>query len=165
MWPDTKIAPVLLKLALAAWVAWAWTAFGAEQPIAYSHKQHIALGLACLDCHSTADTAAAATIPSVTKCMLCHAKVAVDKPEIQKMSAFAKSRREIPWQRVYGFSTEASVRFQHAPHVRAGVQCATCHGDMAQATTAQPLVKHNMGTCLSCHRKNKASEDCITCHF
>jgi cytochrome c7-like protein/class III cytochrome C family protein len=162
MWTDIKIAPMLFRLALAAS---AWTAHGAEQPIAYSHKQHIALGLACLDCHSTADTSAAATIPSVQKCMLCHAKVAVDKPEIQKVSTFAKSRREIPWQRVYGFSTEASVRFQHAPHVRAGVQCSTCHGDMTQATTAQPLVKHNMGTCLSCHRKNKASEDCITCHF
>jgi len=142
-----------------------WVAHAAEQPIAYSHKLHIALGLACLDCHSTADTGAAATIPSVQKCMLCHAKIGTEKPEIKKIIAYANNRREIPWQRVYGFSEEAAVKFQHAPHVRAGVSCATCHGDMTQATTAQPLVKHNMGTCLSCHRKNKASEDCITCHY
>lgn len=97
--------------------------------------------------------------------MLCHAKIGADKPEIKKMASYVNNRREIPWQRVYGFPEEAAVKFQHAPHVRVGVSCATCHGDMTQATTAQPLVKHNMGTCLSCHRKNKASEDCIACHY
>jgi len=137
----------------------------AQQPIAYSHKQHIAMGLACLDCHSTADTQAAATIPSVRKCMLCHAKLGTSKPEIQKIAGFAKSGQEIPWERVYGFLPKAAVKFQHAPHTRAGVVCATCHGDMTIATTAQPLVNHTMGTCLTCHRANKASEDCATCHY
>src|ERR1043165_7657594 len=93
------------------------------QPIAYSHKQHIALGLECLDCHSSADTGAAATLPSVRKCMLCHAKVAADKPEIQKLAGFAKSKREVPWQRVYGFPKESLVKFQHSPHIRAKIEC------------------------------------------
>src|SRR6516225_8187586 len=44
----------------------------ADQPVAYSHKQHMALGLQCLDCHISADISAAAGIPSVRKCMLCH---------------------------------------------------------------------------------------------
>ena len=74
-------ADKILVLAL-----WTWTAAAAEQPIAYSHKLHVAGGLACLDCHSTADTGAAATIPSVQKCMLCHGKVGVDKPEIKKIA-------------------------------------------------------------------------------
>ena len=140
-------------------------AAGPPQPIAYSHKQHIALGLACLDCHITADTSAAATIPSVRKCMLCHAKIATTKPEIKKLAEFAAAKREVPWQRVYGFPAESLVKFQHAPHVRAKVECATCHGDMTQATTAERLVNHTMGTCLSCHRQNKASEDCAACHY
>jgi len=135
------------------------------QPVAYSHKQHIALGLECLDCHSTADTGAAATIPSVHKCMLCHAKLATDRPEVRKLAAYAGKRREILWRRVYGFPAAALVKFQHAPHFRAGIDCARCHGDMTQATTAEPLVKHNMGTCLSCHRRNHASEDCAACHY
>jgi hypothetical protein len=150
---------VLCILMVNAWAA------PSEQPIAYSHKQHIALGLQCLDCHSAADTRAAATIPSVRKCMLCHAKVASGKPEIQKLAAFSKSKREIPWRRVYGFPPESLVKFQHAPHVRAGIDCGTCHGDMTKATTAELLVKHTMGTCLSCHRQNKASEDCAACHY
>lgn len=136
-----------------------------DQPIAYSHRQHIDLGLQCLDCHSFADTGAAATIPSVRKCMLCHAKIATGKPEIKKLAAFADSRREVPWQRVYGFPREALVKFQHAPHARAKIGCATCHGDMEHATTAELLVKHDMGTCLSCHRRYKATEDCAACHY
>ena len=136
-----------------------------DQPIAYSHRQHIALGLRCLDCHSTADTSAAATIPSVRKCMLCHAKLATDKPEIQKLAAYAGKGREVLWRRVYGFPAEALVKFQHAPHFRAGIDCSRCHGDVTQATTAEPLVKHTMGTCLTCHRQNHASEDCAACHY
>jgi hypothetical protein len=140
-------------------------ALSAAQPIAYSHKQHIALGLQCLDCHSTADTRAAATIPSVQKCMLCHAKVANTKPEIKKLIAYSDAKREIPWERVYSFTREALVKFKHAPHIRAKVDCATCHGDMTQATVAERLVNHNMGSCVSCHRQKKASDDCAVCHY
>ena len=140
-------------------------AAAASQPVAYSHRQHIALGLECLDCHSGADVSAAATIPSVRKCMLCHAKIATAKPEIKKLADFAMQKREVPWQRVYGFPPESLVKFQHAPHTRANVACATCHGDMTQATTAERLVKHTMGTCLTCHRQNKATEDCAACHY
>jgi hypothetical protein len=150
---------LLVVMAMAA------TVLRAEQPIAYSHKIHIEHGLQCLDCHSGADTGARATIPSVSKCMLCHAKIATDNPEVKKVAGFAAARREIPWERVYGFDPAALVKFQHAPHIRAGVQCVRCHGDMTQAATAQPLVKHNMGTCVSCHRENHASEDCATCHY
>jgi hypothetical protein len=97
--------------------------------------------------------------------MLCHAKVAAAKPEIKKLAAFAASRREVLWQRVYGFPPESLVKFQHAPHARAKIACATCHGDMTLASSAELLVKHTMGTCLSCHRQYKATEDCAACHY
>jgi hypothetical protein len=159
-------APLLcLAAGLAAIFLYGGIGRAAVQPIAYSHKQHIALGLHCVDCHSSADTGAAATLPSVTKCMLCHAKIAASKPEIQKLAGYAAKKQEVPWQRVYGFDGEALVKFRHAPHFRAKIDCARCHGDMTQATTAEPLVKHTMGTCLSCHRQNKAPEDCAACHY
>src|SRR5437763_8095069 len=151
---------------MRGWLLYIWSVgilAGAGQPIAYSHKQHIALGLQCLDCHSSADTSAAATLPSVRKCMLCHAKLAAAKPEIQKLAGYAARKREVPWRRVYGFDREALVKFQHAPHFRAKIDCARCHGDMRQATTAARLVKHTTGTCLSCHRENQASEDGAAC--
>jgi Cytochrome c7 and related cytochrome c/Class III cytochrome C family len=156
--PGAILTPVLLVLLFT-------TICAASQPIAYSHKKHIAIGLQCLDCHSMADIGPAATIPSVTKCMLCHAKMGTDKPEIKKVAAYAAQGREIPWVRVYGFDPQALVKFNHAPHIRANVQCKTCHGDMTQAETAQKLVNHDMGTCLTCHRQKGASQDCATCHY
>ncbi len=158
----TQVLRICVLVALLA----GWMAAAVDQPIAYTHKKHIAIGMQCLDCHSMADIGPAATIPSVAKCMLCHAKIATDKPEIKKMATeYAAKGREIPWVRVYGFEPHAFVKFNHAPHIRAKVDCATCHGDMTQVDTAQKLVNHNMGTCLACHRQKGASQDCATCHY
>jgi len=137
----------------------------AEQPILFPHNRHAAIGLDCLDCHSTADTRAAAGMPSLRKCMLCHEKLAIEKPEVKKVRDYATRKLEIPWVRVYQFSPAALVKFRHAPHVRANIQCTTCHGAMAKATVAELEVKHTMGTCVGCHRQRNASQDCLTCHY
>jgi hypothetical protein len=137
----------------------------AQQPVAFPHNTHMRMGLDCIDCHIGADTKAEAGIPSVTKCMLCHAKLGRDKAEVKKVIDYANQKIEIPWQRVYEFAPSAHVTFKHAQHYQAGVGCATCHGDMTQATVAVKLVNHNMGSCLTCHRQKNASEDCATCHY
>lgn len=137
----------------------------AVQPVAFPHNKHMKLGMGCLDCHIGADSRAEAGIPSVQKCMLCHAKLLKDDPEVKKAIAFANRQIEIPWTRVYGFAPEARVKFRHAPHYAAGIPCATCHGDLTKAGSAELVVKHNMGTCLSCHRQKHATEDCAACHY
>jgi len=137
----------------------------AQQPVAFPHNTHVRMGLDCIDCHIGADTRAAAGIPSVAKCMLCHAKLGRNKPEVKKVIDYANRKIEIPWQRIYFFDTSAHVNFKHAPHYQAGIACAICHGDMAKAAVAEKAVNHNMGTCLACHRRNNASEDCAACHY
>ena len=160
------ISAVTTLLGRYIWVAQVFAVCSfAAQPIAFPHNTHVKLGLACIDCHITADTRARAGIPSVQKCMLCHAKFATNKPEVKKVIEYSNKKIEIPWERVYGFSSNAHVKFQHAPHYRAGVQCSTCHGDLSTATVARPIVTHNMGSCLTCHRQRHAPEDCATCHF
>jgi hypothetical protein len=141
------------------------TALGQKQPVQFPHNTHFKLGLACIDCHTGADIRADAGLPSVTKCMLCHAKLARERPEVKKVIAYADKNEEIPWQRVYGFSRNAHVRFRHAPHYQANIACSTCHGDMTKATVAQRAVNFTMGTCVSCHRQRSASQDCATCHY
>ena len=101
----------------------------------------------CLDCHIGADIRPAASLPSVRKCMFCHAKLLKDRPEVKKVIAYANKNIEIPWERVYGFSPEAHIQFRHAPHYRAGVSCSTCHGDVGKGGVATRVVTHNMGTC------------------
>ncbi len=135
------------------------------QPIAFTHKVHAANGLTCEVCHTAAAQGPQAGIPSVKFCMACHLVIAADKPEVKKMAAYMSRGEDIPWARVYDYSTTAHVRFNHAPHIRASVACADCHGDVAQQTVAERVVDLSMGYCIGCHQERKASVDCLTCHF
>ena len=137
----------------------------AVQPIPFPHKTHIAKKAECVDCHESVEKGPIAGIPSVKTCMICHSQIATDKPLIKQVTGYADKGIEIPWQRVYGFTREAHVRFNHAPHIRAKVACATCHGDVANQTVAERVVDHNMGFCVNCHTQKNASNDCLTCHF
>ena len=137
----------------------------AVQPIPFPHKTHIDKKAVCADCHESADKGPIAGIPSVKTCMICHSQIATDRPLIKQVTAYSDKGIEIPWQRVYGFTRESHVRFNHAPHIRASVDCSTCHGDVAKQTVAERSVDHNMGFCVNCHTQKKASNDCLTCHY
>jgi len=136
-----------------------------QQPIPFPHKTHIAKGAECTDCHETVEKGPIAGIPSVKTCMICHSQIATTKPLIKQVTAYSDKGIDIPWQRVYGFTQEAHVRFNHAPHIRAKVDCATCHGQLKDQTVAERVVDHTMGFCVNCHRQKNASNDCLTCHF
>jgi len=135
------------------------------QPIAFPHKTHIAKQAVCTDCHESVEKGPIAGIPSVKTCMICHSQIATDRPLIKEVTAYSEKGVEIPWKRVYGFPHEAHVRFNHAPHIRASVDCKTCHGDLANQTVAERSVDHSMGFCVNCHREKKAPNDCLTCHY
>ena len=138
----------------------------AEQPIPFPHAVHITKGLTCTDyCHESATKGPIAGLPSVKACMICHDAIATERPIIQQLADYQKRGVDISWQRVYGYTAEAHVRFNHAPHLRANVDCTTCHGNVAQQTVAQRVIDLNMGFCVTCHRAKQASNDCLTCHF
>ena len=137
----------------------------AVQPIAFTHTVHLANGLECDNCHNGTDVGPEASLPGVKFCMSCHMVIAAEKPEIKKIAAYQARGEEIPWARVYDYNASAHVRFNHGPHIRAEVACATCHGDMTKQTTAQRVVDMNMGYCIGCHQQRKASIECVTCHF
>lgn len=135
------------------------------QPIAYAHKVHLANEMQCTDCHTSVETGPVAGIPGVQVCMMCHEVVATEKPEIKKIAAYMERGEDIPWQRVYNYSPSAHVKFNHAPHIRAGVDCAKCHGDMTQQTVAVRAVDLTMGYCITCHKERQVSIDCTVCHY
>src|SRR5215831_8477610 len=58
-----------------------------EQPIPYSHKKHLAMGLKCANCHEMPDPGEMMGIPAVAKCMTCHQTVKKDSPAIQKLAS------------------------------------------------------------------------------
>jgi hypothetical protein len=137
----------------------------ARQPLPFPHNTHLAKQAMCTDCHETVERGPVAGIPSVKTCMICHSQIAADRPLIKQVASYSERGIEIPWERVYGFTHQAHVRFNHAPHVRANIECRSCHGDLGQMTVARRAVDHTMGFCVNCHREKNASNDCLTCHF
>jgi hypothetical protein len=135
------------------------------QPFAYSHRIHLQNGLTCTDCHEGVEQSARAGFPSINTCMTCHSAIATDRPLVQAMTKTYEAGRDFQWQRVYDFTREAHVRFEHAPHIRAKVDCSTCHGDMKQQDVAQRVVEMDMAFCVNCHTQKQASNDCLTCHY
>jgi hypothetical protein len=134
-----------------------------DQPIPYSHKTHLALGLQCQLCHSNPAPGNQMTFAGTGVCMTCHVTVAKDKPSIMKLADLNKSGQPIPWVRVY--QVTAGVTWGHGKHLKAGIQCAVCHGDVSQLDAmAQTTSVTSMGSCISCHQAKKASTSCTTCH-
>jgi hypothetical protein len=137
-----------------------------NQPIAFNHSIHAANAIDCQFCHYGVTKGPAAVIPSVEKCWGCHQYVATDNPEIQKIAEHWNAHEPIEWRRV---NQEPSyVYFTHQSHIAAGVNCGSCHGDVANMTVAEEVVEMNMGFCLSCHRDQGENADfltdCVTCH-
>jgi len=143
-----------------------WIKSNPKQPIEFPHNIHVEKGLACTEyCHESVTKGPEAGLPSVNTCLICHAAIATDKPRIQKITADSEKGIDLAWQRVYGYTQAAHVKFNHAPHIRANVECSTCHGDIAHQTVAQRNVVLGMGECVTCHREKNAPNDCLTCHY
>jgi Cytochrome c7 and related cytochrome c len=137
-----------------------------EQPIEFPHNVHVAKKIACTDyCHESVTTGPVAGLPSVRTCMICHDAIATDRPRIRQITAMRAQGIDLAWQRVYGYPAASHVKFNHAPHIRAKLECATCHGNIAEQTVAQRNVEMTMGYCVNCHTARKVSTDCLTCHF
>jgi hypothetical protein len=143
-----------------------WVKPTPEQPIEFPHVTHIEQGLTCTDyCHESVTKGPQAGLPSVNTCLICHEQIATDRPRIQQITQMKEKGLDLAWQRVYGYAETAHVRFNHAPHIRAKVECSTCHGDIAHQTVAQRNVNLHMGFCVTCQRENNAPNDCLTCHY
>lgn len=135
-----------------------------EQPIAFSHARHVELaGVDCQFCHAYARRGPVAGIPSVERCVGCHRGILTERPEIAKVLDYWERETPIPWIRVHDLPDY--VRFSHKAHVRTGIDCAECHGDVARMDIAIQVESLSMGWCVDCHAEREASRDCLVCHY
>lgn len=136
---------------------------GPKQPLPFSHKTHAAAAVNCGFCHDSNSPDEPIALPSTAVCMNCHATIDKDKPAIQDLSSFARENRSIPWVRVY--SVPGWVYWSHAPHLKAGLQCAECHGDVAKMDVMQQTKNvTTMDGCSNCHQLHNVANDCGSCH-
>ncbi|MBI6545543.1 MAG: cytochrome c3 family protein [Cyanobacteria bacterium NC_groundwater_1444_Ag_S-0.65um_54_12] len=161
------------------------------QPVLFSHKVHAGeRNISCQYCHQFVAKAAAAGIPPSETCVGCHRPLDTAKlqdtslPAKVKLAEIAKfmtgppgaaqlkdPEQPFPWLRVYDLPDH--VRFSHHVHVKAlandsdsDTTCVFCHGAMKQMEQVRQTVDLiRMGTCLSCHRQQKAATDCYACHY
>jgi hypothetical protein len=134
-----------------------------EQPLPYSHKTHIAMGLGCQLCHTNPAPGKQMTFPATSTCMNCHITMVTDRPAIKKLAEYAKSKQPIPWVRVY--QVLPGVTWTHRKHVEAGVRCETCHGAVGELDAmSETTAITGMASCISCHQARSVSAECTVCH-
>lgn len=133
-----------------------------KQPISFSHKIHVNLGLQCNFCHNFTDKSTKAGVPETKKCMDCHKKVSIDKPEIKKLTQYSEQKKAISWNQIYYLPSY--VYFSHKRHVKANIDCSFCHGDVKTMDNIIKVKSLKMYWCISCHKLYKVSTDCLICH-
>lgn len=133
------------------------------QPIAFSHRLHAGDNrIACLFCHGNAARAAAPNLPAARDCYVCHWAIGEGKPEIAKLERYVEDGKPIHWRKVVRLPEH--VQFNHAAHVRRGIDCAACHGRVEAMDQTVEVRRLTMGFCIDCHWQNRATDDCVACH-
>jgi cytochrome c553 len=160
---------LLLLLFVAVLVAAAWVMalppVALAQPVAFNHAKHAPAG--CVLCHEGAQGTtggARAGIPQADVCIRCHATAPARGVSESAWNDIAAGKT-IAWRQVTRVPDH--VAFSHRRHTGpANLACASCHGDMRQRTDppGRPASRIAMTTCLDCHRREGASEDCAGCH-
>ena len=67
-----------------------------DQPIPYSHRTHLALGLVCETCHTNTAANAPMGYPETGTCMTCHNAIGRDLPAVMQLAEFAASGDPVP---------------------------------------------------------------------
>lgn len=149
------------------------------QPIKFSHPTHVQKNkIECQFCHWNAAKSSYVSIPEVETCAGCHKYVEIPgaapiamgvvgandeaKAEIKKIHEFAVKKQPIPWVKVHVMPDY--LKFNHKRHIKAGVTCQQCHGQIPEMDVVERVSSMKMGWCVSCHRDQGASIDCYTCH-
>ena len=155
-------------IVLVAWVMYLFFIMpdlgaGPVQPISFSHRLHAGdKNIDCRFCHSYVDRSIHPGIPPVEKCLFCHNHIITEHPEIQKEHAYFNSGTPIPWKKV--FILPEHVVFRHDRHIKKGIECESCHGDV-KGTDRLKTHEFEMGFCVECHREKEANLDCwLSCH-
>jgi hypothetical protein len=92
---------------------------------------------------------------------------------LMPMQGHGRTARPVAWVRVHALPD--FVRFDHSPHVIAGVACQACHGPVETMERVRLVAPLSMGWCVNCHRDANeqgvagkpvhASLDCTACHY
>jgi len=122
-----------------------------EQPVPFSHKHHVVgLGIDCRYCHTSVENSSSAGMPPTKTCMNCHSEMWNESPMLEPVRESFKTGKPIEWTRVNDLPD--FVYFDHSIHVKKGMACTTCHGQVDQMPLMARTMAFHMNQCLACHR-------------
>jgi len=126
-----------------------------QQPVPFDHRLHAGeLGISCVYCHTSVETSAHSTVPPTQTCMNCHLSGQRDSPRLEMVRKSYENNEPIPWVRVHRLPEYAF--FNHSRHINAGIDCASCHGEVEKQGVIAQKEPLTMGWCLDCHRDPEA---------
>ncbi len=135
------------------------------QPVTYSHQIHAGkLGMDCRYCHTHVEESGYSNVPDTATCMNCHIGEAgtggylsatlwaahETNVNLVKLRTSYASGEPIRWKRVHKLPDY--VQFNHAVHIKAGVSCYSCHGNINEQAVVRQSQSLSMAWCLKCHR-------------
>jgi len=134
-----------------------------RQPVPFSHARHAGdLKIDCLYCHRSAAASATASVPSMQLCMSCHRNLETETAATRILLGYWENQASIQWVRLQRLPD--FVYFTHELHLKTGLRCTNCHGDVDRMPDTPRAASYEMGWCLSCHQQRGAPRDCWTCH-
>lgn len=148
-----------------------------KQPLPFSHRIHAGtLSIGCTSCHAYAEQGPVAGIPSMERCRGCHKFVKSDpddpvvNAELEQLAKQLEGGGALEWVRVHRVPDH--VFFTHRRHVRSGISCRDCHGEVQTMDAVRQVSPLTMGWCLDCHKRKQSERpaerayltECSTCH-
>jgi hypothetical protein len=82
--------------------------------------------------------------------MNCHKQIWADSPYLEPVRASFRTGKPLEWIRVHDLPDYAY--FNHSIHVKKGVGCSTCHGEIDNMPILYQAAPLQMEWCLECHR-------------
>ena len=123
----------------------------------FDHQLHTQkVGLDCRYCHTGVEKRANAGLPSVESCIGCHAYIQKDSPKLKNLRQSYLKDRPLSWNIANRLPDHA--HFHHGKHIRAKIDCQTCHGEVTQKS--KPLGQEaplTMQWCLDCHQNPQSA--------
>jgi hypothetical protein len=146
---------LMILMIAGIWYYWSpeYTDVGYQpvQPVPYSHKLHVGqLGLDCRYCHTGVEVSAVAMVPPTQTCMNCHTVIKPDSPKLTEIRESWEKGLPMRWIRIHKVPDYAY--FDHGAHLRVGVGCESCHGNIAEMEEVELAKPLSMSWCLDCHR-------------
>jgi hypothetical protein len=104
---------------------------GPDQPLPFNHRFHSGeLQIDCLYCHTGTDVSQTGVMPPLELCIGCHRVAGSGLEPVEALRGMWDTGAAVEWDWVY--KLPEFVQFNHAPHLRNGVECEECHGPVKE---------------------------------